>query len=81
MKARKKPSLVVPLFAVAAVLRLVLIAYADWQDSHFAVKYTDVDYAVFTDAARFMAEGESPYRRATCGGAVGAVCLGVSDFV
>ena len=34
-----------------------LSSFAVWHDSSFAVKYTDVDYLVFSDGARFIAEG------------------------
>lgn len=37
----------------ATVLRVGLIAYSEWHDAHSVVKYTDVDYRVFSDAARF----------------------------
>lgn len=38
----------------AALLRVGLIIYSDWHDSRSVVKYTDVDYRVFSDAARFI---------------------------
>ncbi|XP_050230543.1 GPI mannosyltransferase 1 [Mercurialis annua] len=49
----------------SAVFRLVLIIYGEWQDTHMEVRYTDVDYLVFSDAASLMASGESPYKRST----------------
>ncbi|KAJ1983671.1 GPI mannosyltransferase 1 [Dimargaris verticillata] len=52
-------------FAVAVVIRLVLLVYGLWQDEHFVVKYTDVDYKVFTDAAQYVWQGQSPYLRST----------------
>ncbi|KAK1975322.1 mannosyltransferase [Colletotrichum cereale] len=55
----------VPLFSTAAVLRVVMLYYGLWQDAYSAVKYTDIDYLVFTDAARFTAQGRSPYDRET----------------
>ncbi|KAK9092492.1 hypothetical protein Syun_027403 [Stephania yunnanensis] len=53
------------LLLFSAVLRVVLIIYGEWQDSHMEVRYTDVDYIVFSDAASLMASGKSPYERST----------------
>ncbi|KAE9446245.1 hypothetical protein C3L33_21856, partial [Rhododendron williamsianum] len=53
------------LLLFSAVLRLLLILYGEWQDTHMEVRYTDVDYLVFSDAASLMASGKSPYERTT----------------
>lgn len=47
------------------LLRLGLVAYGELQDRWFAVKFTDVDYHVFSDAAKHVTEGASPYQRPT----------------
>jgi phosphatidylinositol glycan class M len=33
-----------------------MILYGEWQDKTSIVKYTDVDYNVFTDAAEYMTQ-------------------------
>ncbi|KAI1737740.1 glycosyltransferase family 50 protein [Xylaria scruposa] len=56
-----------PLFASAALLRLGMLLYGLWQDANSPLKYTDIDYLVFTDAARFTfsSSTSSPYERET----------------
>ncbi|KAF4340894.1 GPI mannosyltransferase 1 [Fusarium beomiforme] len=54
-----------PLFTISLFLRLGLLFYGLYQDAHSALKYTDIDYLVFTDASRFVTEGSSPYARDT----------------
>lgn len=53
------------LFILALVVRIFLVVYGTWQDEHFAVKYSDIDYAVVTDGARLLYDGKSPYGRTT----------------
>ncbi len=50
---------------LAFLIRLALIKYGEHQDSTMLVKFTDVDYRVFTDAARHVRHGESPFERHT----------------
>ena len=46
-------------------LRLTLLIYGLLQDTYSPLKYTDIDYLVFTDAARYVSRGLSPYQRET----------------
>lgn len=52
-------------FISAVLIRILLLAYGEWQDLNFAVKFTDIDYHVFSDAAKHIVEGRSPFLRST----------------
>ena len=43
----------------------MFLLYGLYQDANSPFKYTDIDYFVFTDAAKFTAQGSSPYDRET----------------
>ncbi|XP_062842017.1 GPI mannosyltransferase 1 [Trichomycterus rosablanca] len=53
------------LHGVAFVVRLFCICFGIYQDKTLVVKYTDIDYHVFTDASSFVMQGKSPYNRST----------------
>jgi phosphatidylinositol glycan class M len=53
--------------ALSVAIRVSLILYSDWHDAHSAVKYTDVDYRVFTDAAKFLASSTTSIARGPWG--------------
>lgn len=53
------------IFAAAILLRVVMLLWGLYQDAVSPIKYTDIDYFVFTDAARFLSRNLSPYDRDT----------------
>ena len=50
---------------LSTLLRAALIIYGHVHDQLFKVKYTDIDYVVFSDAAHHVCAGRSPYDRDT----------------
>jgi phosphatidylinositol glycan class M len=53
------------LLIVSFLIRILLIFYANIHDYIFKVKFTDIDYTVYSDAAYHVYNGRSPYARAT----------------
>lgn len=53
------------LLIALALMRLGFWSLGIFQNIHMDVKYTDIDYFVFTDAARYVFDGKSPYTRTT----------------
>lgn len=51
--------------ALSVALRAILLAYGIYHDAHSPLKYTDIDYFVFADAARYVYDKGSPYQRET----------------
>lgn len=51
-------------FGAALLIRLVVTAVGEIADAR-GLRYTDIDYVVFSEAAREVVAGNSPYDRAT----------------
>ncbi|RLV96165.1 GPI mannosyltransferase 1 [Spathaspora sp. JA1] len=50
---------------ISIILRIAFFGYGLYQDKYMLVNYTDIDYLVFSDASKFVYNGESPYLRET----------------
>ncbi|KAL0213265.1 hypothetical protein RCL1_006891 [Eukaryota sp. TZLM3-RCL] len=53
------------LLLLGVLARLLLLIWGNYQDNCLAVPYTDIDYYVFTDAAKLISQGLSPYTHPT----------------
>lgn len=53
------------LLLIGTVIRFFVLAYSIFHDSHFRVKYTDIDYMIVVDGAKEMLRGGSPFDRTT----------------
>ena len=50
---------------VAIGIRVVLFGVSIYLDNYTKVGYSDIDYKVFTDGAKYVTQGMSPFERHT----------------
>lgn len=61
----KERNFTILLIASSILLRIGFFFFGLYQDATMDVKYTDIDYLVFSDAAKYVYNGQSPYSRET----------------
>jgi phosphatidylinositol glycan class M len=68
----RTPSTITNLFSntrltlsISLLFRAALLLWGEYQDANSPLKYTDIDYLVFTDASRYIYNKQSPYLRDT----------------
>ncbi|KAG0680757.1 hypothetical protein C6P42_004692 [Pichia californica] len=62
-KLEKLPTSLILL--ISLILRIGFFLFGLYQDANMPLPYTDIDYYVFTDAAKFISFNKSPFLRAT----------------
>lgn len=53
------------ILTISLILRIGFFLFGLYQDKNMPLPYTDIDYYVFTDAAKFVSLNKSPFLRAT----------------
>lgn len=61
----EKRNLTLYLILASTALRIGFFLFGLYQDATMEVPYTDIDYLVFSDAAKYVYNGQSPYARET----------------
>lgn len=53
------------IYLIAVVLRVILFVISVIFDTYTTIGYTDIDYKVFSDGAKYVTKSESPFQRHT----------------
>ncbi len=51
----------IKIFLLAIGIRLLIIIWGEYQHEITGIDYSDIDYKVYTDGAKYVYEGGSPF--------------------